>query len=163
MSGMSQEAGPAAGAAGVAAPVSLGRARRGSLAVLALILVEYGIGMYINLYVTVPPADRGRDLASAITNGPAVLSLHVVLGLVLGVAAVGVLAQAAMARHLGAIAASVAGLAALALADAAGTSFTGSGRAADSMAMSVLTGAGLLCYAVNLGLVREQAHPRGMA
>jgi hypothetical protein len=57
---------------------------------------------------------------------------------------------AILARHLGAIAASVAGLVALALADAAGASFTSSGHPADSMAMSVLTGAGLLCYAANL-------------
>ena len=130
-------------------------ARRGSLTVLVLTLVEYGMGMYINLYVTVPPADRGRGLGSALANGPAVLSLHAVIGLLLGLGAVGVLAQAAMARHLAAIIASVAGLAALALADAAGTSFTSSGHPADSMAMSVLTGTALACYATILYLVRR--------
>jgi hypothetical protein len=106
--------------------------------------------MYINLYVTVPAADRARGLASVITTGPAVLSLHVVTGLLLGLGAVGVLAHAGVARHLGAVAASVTGLVALALAGAAGTSFTSSGHPADSMAMSVLTGTALLCYAANL-------------
>jgi hypothetical protein len=151
---MSVEAQSPDRAASTVEPASLGRARRGSLAVLALILVEYGIGMYINLYVTVPLAGRGHGLGGAVTNGPAVLALHAVIGLLLGLGAVGVLAQAAMARHLGAIAASVAGLTALALADAAGTSFTSSGHPADSMAMSVLTGAALACYAATRYVVR---------
>jgi hypothetical protein len=142
-------------AASTATPPSLGRARRASLAVLALILVEYGIGMYINLYVTVPLADRDRGLGSALTSGPAVLSLHAVMGLLLGLGAVGVLAQAAMARHLGAITASVTGMMALALADAAGASFTSSGHPADSMAMAVLTGAALACYVATLYLARR--------
>jgi hypothetical protein len=156
---MSLEAESPARTASTAAPVSLGRVRRASLAALALTVVEYGIGMYINLYVTVPPSDRGHDLGHVLTNGPAVLSLHVVIGLLLGLGAVAVLAQAAMARHLAAIAGSVAGLVALALADAAGASFTSSGHPADSMAMSVLTGAALLCYTANLYLV----HPKRSA
>ena len=36
---------------------------------------------------------------------------------------------------------------------AAGASFTSSGHPADSMAMSVLTGVGLLCYAASLYLL----------
>jgi len=59
-----------------------------------------------------------------------------------------------MARHLGAIVASALGLFALAFASVAGASFTSSGNMADSMSMSVLTGAGLLCYAANLYLLR---------
>jgi hypothetical protein len=136
--------------------------RRGSLAILALIVVEYGIGSYVSRYVTVPAANRGQSLGAVMADGPAVLDLHVVIGLLLGLGAVGVLAQAATARHLGAITASVAGLVTLGLASAAGTSFTGSGHPADSMAMSVLTGAGLLCYAANFYLAHQPGHPRGM-
>jgi hypothetical protein len=73
--------------------------RRGSLAVLVLVVVEYGIGMYVNVYVAVPRADHGGGLASAIANGPATLSIHAVLGLLLGVGALGVLLQAVLARH----------------------------------------------------------------
>jgi hypothetical protein len=64
-----------------------------------------------------------------------------------------VLAQAAIARHLGAIASSAAGLIALAFASATGASFTSSGQPAESLGMSVLTGVGLLCYAANLYLL----------
>jgi hypothetical protein len=133
---------------------SLARVRRGSLAVLVLVVVDYVIGMYVNLYVTIPRADHGRSVGSAIANGPAMLSVHAVIGLLLGLGAVGVLVQAVMARQPTGIVLSAVGLFALAFAAVAGASFTSSGDPVDSMAMSVLTGAGLLCYAVNLYLPR---------
>lgn len=138
----------AATAAGVA------RLRRGSLAVFVLIVLEYGIGMYVNLYVAVPRADHGSGLGSMITNGPATLSIHAVIGLLLGLGAIGVLVQAVIARHAVVIAMSAVGLFVLAFASILGASFTSSGKAADSMGMSVLTGVGLLCYAANLYLLR---------
>jgi hypothetical protein len=143
-----------------AAPAGLARVRRGSLAVLVLLVAEYGIGMYVNLYVTIPRADHDRGLGSAIANGPVTLSIHAVVGLLLGLEAVGVLVQAVIARHLGAIVSSAIGLFALAFASVAGASFTSSGNTAESMAMSVLTGAGLLCYAANLYLLRAPSHHR---
>ena len=77
----------------------LSRLRRGSLAVLVLVVAEYVIGMYVNLYVTVPTGDRGRSVSAAISNGPALLSLHAVVGMLLGLAALGVLVQSIMARR----------------------------------------------------------------
>ena len=55
---------------------------------------------------------------------------------------------------------SVTGLFALAFASVAGTSFTSTGNAADSMSMAVMTGIALLCYAANLYLLRPGS-PRG--
>ena len=43
------------------APASLARLRRGSLAVLVLVVAEYLIGMYVNLFVTIP----GPTMATA--------------------------------------------------------------------------------------------------
>ena len=143
-----------------AAPAGLARVRRGSLAVLVLLVAEYGIGMYVNLYVTIPRADHDHGLGSAIANGPVTLGIHAVVGLLLGLGAVGVLVQAVIARHLGAIVSSAIGLFALAFASVAGASFTSSGNTAESMAMSVLTGAGLLCYAANLYLLRAPSNHR---
>jgi hypothetical protein len=143
-----------------AATAGLARVRRGSLAVLVLLVAEYGIGMYVNLYITIPRADHGHSLGSAIANGPAILSIHAVIGLLLGLSALGVLVQAVIARHPGVIAASVLGLFALAFATVAGASFTSSGNTADSMAMSVLTGVGLLCYAANLYLLHPPSQRR---
>ena len=87
-----------------ATTAGLARLRRGSLAVLVLLVVEYAIGMYVNLYVTMPGADHGGSLGSAISNGPASLSVHAVIGLLLGL---GVAAQSILVRHWGLIAASV--------------------------------------------------------
>jgi hypothetical protein len=139
------------------ATAGLARARRGSLAVLVLIVAELGIGMYVNLYATVPRADHGHSAGSVIANGPAALGIHAVIGLLLGLGAIAVLVQAVRARHLAVTVLSAAGLFALAIAAAAGASFTSSGQPADSMAMSVLTGVGLLCYAANLYLLPPAA------
>ncbi len=135
------------------APASLARLRRASLAVLVLLLAEYGIGMYVNLYVAVPAADHGHSVGSAISNGPVILSAHAVIGLLLGLSAIAVLVLSVIARRPGVIVVSVVGLIALAVASMAGSSFTSSGTSADSMAMSVMTGVAVLCYATNLYLL----------
>ena len=135
------------------------RVRQGSLGVLVLLLLEYGFGMYVNLYVQVPGADHGGDIGRAISNGPALLSLHAVLGLLLGLAAIGVLVQAIAARHVTAIVPAAIGLIAVALAAMAGADFTSTGHAAESMAMSVMTGVALLCYSAILLLLPAGVRP----
>jgi hypothetical protein len=139
------------------ATASLARVRRGSLAVLVLLVVEYGIGMYVNLYVTIPRTGHGRSVGSELAGGPAMLSVHAVIGLLLGLGALGVFVEAVMARHPVAIALSALGLFALAFASATGASFASSGDPADSMGMAVLTGIGLLCYAANLYVLSPPA------
>jgi hypothetical protein len=124
--------------------------RRASLAVLVLLVLEYGIGMYVNLYVTVPGADHGGGLGAAIANGPAVLSLHAVIGPLLALGALGVLVRAAVLRRWAVAATSAAGLFAIAFAAVTGIAFASTGDAADSMAMSVMTGVALVCYAAIL-------------
>jgi hypothetical protein len=126
------------------------RLRRASMAAIVLVVAEYAIGMYVNLYLAVPKADRGGGVGTAISNGPALLSVHAVVGLLLGLAALGVLVQSIMARHWIVIAVSAVGLLALAFASVAGAGFVSTGDNSASMAMSALTGVGLLCYAVNL-------------
>src|SRR5215472_13522893 len=135
---MSLDARSSTRSARTATPAGVNRVRWASLAVLTLTLVEYGIGMYVNLYVTIPKADHRGSLTGAISNGPTTLSIHAAVGLLLGLAALGVLVQSIMARRGGVIVLSVLGLLALAFADVAGTGFTSTGDASASMAMSVL-------------------------
>jgi len=130
------------------------RLRHASLGVLALTVIEYGFGMYVNLYVTLPRADHGGSLGSVISNGPWTLTTHVLIGLLLGIAGIGVLVLSIRFRRPGVIILSAIGLLALASADATGNSFATGGKPVDSMGMSVLTGVALLCYAANLYLVR---------
>lgn len=66
----------------------------------------------------------------------------------------GVLVQAVMARPWGVVALSAVGLLALAFASVAGTGFTSTGDNSASMAMAVLTGVALPCYAANLYVLR---------
>jgi hypothetical protein len=126
------------------------------MGVLVLVVVEYAIGMYVNLYASIPGADHGAGIGSAISNGPATLSVHAVLGLLLAIAALGVLVQAIMSRLWFVTASSVVGLVALAFASVTGTSLTSTGDTSDSMAMSVMTGVALLCYALNIFIVRPR-------
>ena len=65
---MSLEAKTAARPASTPAPARLARLRRGSLAVLVLVVAEYLIAMYVNLFVTIPRADHGHSVGSAIAN-----------------------------------------------------------------------------------------------
>ena len=142
--------------ASTAAAARLDRLRRGNFAVLVLLVVEFTIGTYTELYVTIPEDDHGGGLGSAISNGPWTLSTHAVLGLLLGLGALGVLVQAIMLRRPAAIALSAVGLFALAAADAAGTEVTSGGDRGASMAMAVFTAVALLCCAVNLYLTRPR-------
>ena len=150
---------PDVGTAGQAGRI---RGLRGnSLGISLMLVVEYGLGIGINLYVRVPAADRGNGLASAVgrvlTSQPVVLAMHAGLGLLLLVAAVSVLTRAIRARHRFAIAASVTGLLAIAGAAVSGASFVSDSKAGASMAMAVLTGIALVCYLGNLFAVRPTA------
>jgi hypothetical protein len=113
--------------------------------------------MYVTLYVTVPRADHGGSLGSAIANGPASLSVHAVTGLLLGLGALGVAVQSVVIRHWGLTALSGIGLVSMILASVAGIGFTSTGDNSASMAMSVLTGTAVLCYAANLYVLRPVA------
>jgi hypothetical protein len=134
--------------------------RRASFAAFVILLVQYGLGMYTNLYVTVPGSDHGQGLGTAISNGPAVLSLHAVLGLLLVLAAIGVLVQAIIVRRWAVLTAAVIALAAVIGAAFAGAGFVGGTQAASaSMSMAVLTGVAMLCYAIVVYLLPSPRRP----
>jgi hypothetical protein len=127
--------------------------RRASLAALVLLVVQYGIGIAVNLYVTVPKADHGHGIGTAISTGPAGLTVHIVLGFLLILAAIGLVVQAVIARHRALIVTSVIGLLALAGAAAQGASFVGNGHQSASMVMAILTGVAILSYGASLYLL----------
>jgi len=124
--------------------------RRASFAAFVMLVVQVALGIYVNLYVTVPGADHGQGFGQAIANGPAGLTLHIVVGLLLILAALGFLVQAILARRPALIAAAVLGLLAMVGAGASGSAFTGSGNDSASMAMALLAAVGLLCYGASL-------------
>jgi hypothetical protein len=133
--------------------------RRASLASLVLLVVQYGVGIAVNLYVTVPKADHGQGIGTIISTGPAGLTVHIVLGLLLILAAIGLIVQAVIARHRALIVTSVIGLLALAGAAAQGASFVSNGHQSASMVMAVLTGVAVLSYGVSLYLLGSPGQP----
>jgi hypothetical protein len=87
---------------GTAGPLTARRVsglRRASFAAFVMLVVQFAVGIYVSLYVTVPSADHGHGFGQAIANGPAGLTLHIVLGLLLILAALGFLVQAILARQ----------------------------------------------------------------
>jgi hypothetical protein len=128
--------------------------RRASLASLVMLIVQFGLGVGVNLYVSLPSAGSGgRKISQAFTNGPA-LALHVVLGLLLIVAAIGLLVQAIMARYPLIIVLAAVGLVAIAGAAMQGFSFVHDSTNATSMGMAVATAVAMACYAAALFIVR---------
>ena len=137
--------------------------RKNSFAISVMLLVQYGLGMGVNLYARVPAADQGAGiiaaLGRALISQPVVLAVHATLGLLMLVAGVSVLVRAIVARHRPAIASSAAGLAAIAAAAFSGAAFVSNGQDGASMAMAILTGVALLCYLANLLVVGPPATP----
>jgi hypothetical protein len=131
--------------------------RRASFAAFVMLVIQFALGIYVNLYVTVPSADHGHGFGQAIANGPAGLTLHIVLGLLLILAALGFLVQAILARRPALITAAVLGLVSMIGAAGSGSAFTGSGQDGASMAMALLGAVGLLCYGASLYLLPRPA------
>ena len=112
--------------------------RTNSAAICVMLLVQYGLGMGVNLYARIPAADQGSGLAVAVgralTSQPAVLAAHAAVGLLMLVAGISVLARAIRARHRKAIATSAGGLAAIIAAAFSGAAFVSNGQDGASMA-----------------------------
>jgi hypothetical protein len=105
-----------------------------------LLIIEFGIGIGVNLYVTLP---NHKSFLSAVF-GSVILAAHAIVALALLGAAIGALVRAIRART--AIVFTSAGLAAILIAALAGSSFVGSQSNGASLAMALATAAGMFCY-----------------
>jgi len=120
--------------------------RRLSLTALIMLVVQYGLGMVLNLYVAVPASDQRAGIMQQIASGPLTLTLHVLLGLALIGTAIALLVRAVgVGNRLIAVPAA-AGLTAIGGAFASGEIFVRNGQNGASLAMALLTGVALLCY-----------------
>ncbi|MBO0825523.1 MAG: hypothetical protein J2P28_03280 [Actinobacteria bacterium] len=134
--------------------------RRASFGAFVMLVIQSGLGIYLNLYVTVPSADHGKGFGQAITNGPVGLTVHIVLGLLLILAALGFLVQAILVRQPALIVAGALGLLAMLGAASSGGSFTNSNNDGSSMTMGALAAVGLLCYGTALFLLPRPSAER---
>lgn len=132
--------------------------RGNTFGVLAMLIVQFAIGVVVNLYATIPARDKGNGIFGAIgralTNGPASLATHAGLGLLIVLAAVALVVRSIIARHTASIVLSVIGLAAIATAAFNGARFVADGGPASaSLAMALSTAVAMLCYATGLLLL----------
>jgi len=130
-------------AAGQDKAARLARLRRSSLVVVVMLIVQFILGMIYNLYGTAPTSAKSIGLFSSPD-----LALHVVLGILLFLAAVGQLVQAIGARHALSVWLSAIGLLSILGAGFAGLGFTGSGANSASLGMSLAFATALACYVV---------------
>jgi hypothetical protein len=120
--------------------------RRVSLAALVMLVVQYGLGIILNLYVAVPASDAHAGLMQEIASGPLMLTLHAVLGLALVGAGFVLLVRAVRLEDRVIAVLAAAGLTAIGGAFASGEIFVRNGQSGASLAMALLTGVALLCY-----------------
>jgi hypothetical protein len=124
--------------------------RRANLAVLIILIVQFALGIGVELYVTLPAVGSpGRSGDQFFSSGP-LLAIHAALGLLLVIGAIAVLVRAIIARIATLIVTSVAGLAAIVFAAVFGSGFTDKLTDAYSLGMALATAVALACYAIGL-------------
>ena len=118
------------------------------------LLVQYAVGLWVSLYVTVPARDQGGGVLAAIgralANGPAALALHAGLGLLLLLGSIALVVRAVVARDRFFIVTTAVSLLAVLGAAGNGAAFVNNGQDGASLAMGLLTAVALLCQLINL-------------
>ncbi|HEX3389067.1 MAG TPA: hypothetical protein VHT94_08515 [Streptosporangiaceae bacterium] len=128
--------------------------RRSSLGLSAALLVQYALGLWVSIYVTVPARDQGGGLLAAVgralASGPAALAVHAGLGLVLLLGSIALVVRAAAARTGFFLITSTVSLLAVLGAAGSGAAFVNTGQDGASLTMGLLTAVALLCQVINL-------------
>jgi hypothetical protein len=119
---------------------------------LIMLVVQYGLGAFLNLYVAVPASDTRAGIFQEIATAPLALTVHALLGLALIGTAILLVARAVGERDRVLAVLATTGLTAIGGAFGAGEIFVKNGQATASMAMAILTAVALLCYVGMLAL-----------
>ena len=128
--------------------------RRTNLGMGIGVIVQYALGIWVNLYVTVPARDQGGGFLTAIgralANGPVALGIHAGLGLLLVLGSISLVVRSVLSRTRALIVLSAVFLLALLGAASSGASFVDSGRDSASASMAMLAGVALICSLLTL-------------
>jgi hypothetical protein len=147
-----------------------GRLRLQAFGAVVLICVQAGLGMFVNLFVTIPKHHPGsnpseffsgsaRSVLWAMGHGAIALTIHVVLGLLLALMVIGVVASAISIGRRAVLIWSVLGALGTIGAGFTGAGFLDFNEAVSSYFMTLLALASLLCFAVVVYLPRERTPP----
>ena len=124
----------------VPAASRLATLRGNCMGAAVLLIVQFGLGMGVNLYVTLP---AHKSFFSTVF-GSATLAVHAVVALALLGAAISALVRAIRTRR--AVAFTGVGLAAILAAAIFGASFVGSQGQGASLGMALATAVAMFCY-----------------
>ena len=132
---------------------------------LVALLVQFAIGMYVNLFATIPlnhPGHGANDFftgsyhsvawAETSAHAPLILAFHAGLGLLLVVGSLWLAVLAIRGRRAGVVWAAVLGALFILGAGFNGASFLNYNHDANSYVMALLFAAAVLCYSVILAL-----------
>ncbi len=124
-----------------ASPASrLATLRGNCMGAAVLLIIQFGLGIGVNLYVTLP--EHKSFLPTVF--GSAALAAHAIVALLLLGASISALVRAIRARRL--IVFTSVGLTAILAAWIAGASFVGSASNGASLSMALATAVAMLCY-----------------
>ena len=149
------------------------RAARGwAFGLLVALLVQFGLGMYVNLFANIPlnhPGHRASDFfagsyhsvvwAETSPHAPLILAFHAGLGLFLVVGSLWLAVLAIRGRRAGFVWAAVLGALFILGAGFNGASFLNYDEDANSYVMALLFAAAVLCYIIILTLPRSTERP----
>jgi hypothetical protein len=150
----------------MAIPVRAARLRGQVFGAIVVILLQAGIGMFVNLFVSIPKHHPGADSSDyfsgstrsviwAIAHGGVVLAIHVALGLLLALMVIGIVARALSLGRRSVISWSILGA-----LGSIGAGFTGAGfldfnQDVSSFFMAILAMASMLCFVIVIYLPWE--------
>ena len=142
--------------AGQRTPAQAERIRMASFGALTMLILQFALGTAYNLYGTAPTASKSIGMFSS-----PLLAIHVILGILLLIAAAMLVFRVVQARAGAALlVTSVIGLVAVIGAAGAGSSFAQDGANGASLGMAIATAVAMLCYTVNL-VILPQGKRRG--
>jgi len=137
--------------AGPASAAQAERIRMASFGALTMLILQFALGTAYNLYGTAPTASKSIGMFSS-----PLLAIHVILGILLIVAAAVLVFRAAQAKAGPVLVVSIVGLVAVLGAAGAGSAFTSHGAAGASLGMALATAVAMLCYAANLVILGKR-------
>lgn len=121
------------------------RLRMASFGALTMLVIQFVLGTAYSLYGTAPTSSKSVGMFSS-----PLLAIHVILGILLILAAIMLVVRAVQARIAPVTATSVVGLLAILGAFGAGSAFTRAGDDGASLGMALATAVALLCYTATL-------------
>jgi heme A synthase len=128
------------------------RIRMASFGALTMLIIQFVLGAADSIYGTAPTSTKSVGMFSS-----PLLAIHVIMGILLIIAAIMLVVRAIQAKATVIIVTTVVGLAAILGAFGAGSSFIHDGSSGASLAMSILCAVAMLCYTANVVILGKPA------